>query len=112
MIPWAPPFLSPQILAASVIIPFPVSSRFLWILSGASEHDIRDAIAKEWPEADAAPLIVSAVTAFEKAGEFNVGVVAGFCFEAYRELYRKMVEAGDYQGALKAVKLISDLAGR
>ncbi len=32
-----------------------------------------------------------------------------WCLEAYRDIYRKLVETGDYSGALKAIKEIAAL---
>lgn len=84
---------------------------FGWIIAGQTEHDIVGAIKQHWPEADAAPLIVAAVGRIEKAGQFDPGIVRGWCFEAYRDLYRRMIEVGDFGGAMRAVKLITDFAG-
>ena len=89
-----------------------VSLVFRWILDGHSEADVLAAIAEKWPDADAAPLMVAAVTRFQQAGQFEPGILLGWCFEAYRELYRTSKEAGDAQTALRAVKLLSELANR
>lgn len=85
---------------------------FKWILAGGTERDIREAIAKHFPAGDAQPLIVAAMRQYEKAGTFDAKIVTGWCFEAYRDLYRRMVEIGDFAGALRAVKLILDLSSR
>lgn len=63
-----------------------------------------------WPDQDAAPLIVAAVARLADAGEFDGQVIVGWCMEAYRDLYRRMVEVGDFAGALAAVKRMQDLA--
>ena len=39
-------------------------------------------------------------------------VLRGWCFEAYRELYRKMVDVGDYKGAIAAIKELSREAAK
>lgn len=85
---------------------------FQWILTGASEHQIKEAIDNAWPGQEAQPLIVAAVDELRKSGDFETGVIRGWCFEASRDLYRKMTEIGDFAGALRAVKQILQMAGR
>lgn len=97
-------------LATKAPDPAQVYQVYQWALAGNSEHDIRGAIKEQFPDADATPLIVAAITKFEEAGAINTDIVLGFCMEAYRDLYRRMLEAGDCEGALKAVKLMADLA--
>lgn len=88
-----------------------VTTVFRWILEGNSEHDVREAIAAKWPHAPADPLIIAAVTRFQDAGRFQPEIMTGWCAEAYREIYRRSLEAGDCAAALRAVKLLSELAG-
>ena len=85
---------------------------FRWIVEGHTEQDVDEAVAETWPDQAAQPLIVAAVVKLAKAGKLDAGIIRGFCFEAFRELYRKMVEAGDLAGALKAVKEIDEMARR
>lgn len=82
---------------------------FLWIISGATEHQIHEAIALEWPAADARPLSVAAMARITEAADFDAKTIRGWCFEAYRDLYRRMIETGDFAGALRAVKEIQTL---
>ncbi len=82
---------------------------FKWILSGAMEPDILEAIEATWPGESPKPLIAAAIERFCKAGEMEPAAVIGWCFEAYRDLYRRMVEIGDFAGALRAIKLITEL---
>jgi hypothetical protein len=44
------------------------------------------------------------------AGDFDPQKIRGWCVEATRFLYQRMVEIGDFAGALRAVKTLSDLA--
>ena len=81
----------------------------MWIVAGGTEHQVAEAIRRHWPDVDAKPLILKAIDEFRKSGNLEKGVVRGWCFEAYRELYRKLVKAGDYAGALRAVKHIHGL---
>lgn len=103
-----------QAPAALAIIEPPaelVSMVYRWILDGQAEHDIREAIATKWPQAQAQPLILAAVKRFSEAGQFESQIMLGWCAEAYRDLYRVAREAGDIPSALRAVKQLSQLAG-
>lgn len=81
-----------------------------WILTGATEYDLTEAIQQAWPETKPQPLIVAAIENLRQAGDFDKQLVLGWCFEATRDLYRRMVEIGDFPGALRAVKQLTDLA--
>ena len=80
-----------------------------WILTGATEDDVLEAIQTAWPDSKPKPLIVAAIEKIRVAGDFDKQVVLGWCFEATRDLYRRMVEIGDFPGALRAVKQLTDL---
>ena len=83
---------------------------FKWILSGITEHELNKKIDETWPDVDKQPLIVQAVKRFSDNEHLNPTAVMGFCFEASRDLYRRMIEAGDFVNALRAVKQMADLA--
>jgi hypothetical protein len=87
-----------------------VEEVFKWILSGITEHELKKKIAEAWPNADDQPLILSAVKRFSQSGQLDPTAVMGFCFEASRDLYNRLVDAGDFAGALRAVKQMADLA--
>ena len=48
---------------------------------------------------------------FEQAADIPEKSRIGWCIEAYRELYRRMVEIGDFNGAVRCVSEISKLSG-
>jgi len=83
-----------------------------WILEGNSDHAILEAIAEEWPEDDAAPLIAAALTSLKESSSVDVELVTGWCFQATRFVYQKMVETGDNSGALRAIKQLREMASR
>ena len=86
-----------------------------WILEGASEEQIREAFAEMYPTAKkntVGKVIEAALERILQAGARAPGEVAAFCVESTRELYRKMVEIGDYPGALRALRQLHELAGR
>lgn len=94
----------------AAIDPARLNQVFKWILSGATEHDIAEAVAQSWPGQDAQPLIVGAILKIKASADFDQAAVIGFCFETTRDLYRRMVEIGDFPGALRAIKQLADLA--
>lgn len=81
-----------------------------WILEGQSEADILDAVASFWPNAQAQPLIMGAVQQLAEAGaRVNGDLIKGFAMEGTREVYRKALEVGDHQIALRALKQLVEL---
>jgi hypothetical protein len=81
-----------------------------WVLLGTTEFDVVEAIKENFPGTDAAALMLGAMRHFERASQFHPDIVRGFCFDAARDLYRRMVECGDFAGALRAVKQIQEMA--
>lgn len=96
--------------SAVAIPPSPREQVISWLLEGHRDSDIKAAIAERWPEEDAHALAVSAVDHFAKAATCDRRVVVGWGMEAYRDLYRKMLDIGDYANAMKAVKELVALA--
>lgn len=89
-----------------------VNQVFAWILSGATEHEVSEAIAAAWPDAKPKPLIVAAIQRIRESAAIDAETVTGFCVEATRDLYRRMIADGDFAGALKAIKQLSEIARR
>ncbi|ADG67959.1 hypothetical protein Plim_2132 [Planctopirus limnophila DSM 3776] len=81
-----------------------------WILTGARDRDVLEAIEKTWPQADPMALVQEAIGGFALSATLSRDAVRGFCFEATRDLYRRMTEIGDFAGALRALKQLADLA--
>jgi hypothetical protein len=74
-----------------------------WVLAGHSEADIEEAIGKSWPDKPPAALILAAGDHLRASASFDVRTVLGWCIEALRDLYKRMVDIGDYAGAIRAV---------
>ena len=81
-----------------------------WILQGASEHDVTEAIEKKWPDVSARPAILATMTDIGTTARFDPEALVGWCIESTRYLYQRMVEVGDFPGALRAVKQLADFA--
>ena len=54
-------------------------------------------------------LLAAVMGDLEKSAACSPEILIGWCFEATRELYRRMIEIGDFSGALRAVKQIAEL---
>ncbi len=80
-------------------------------VSGISEHELLEAIGKVFPKDDSRMLLRAAMLRVNENASVDPTVVAAWTFEAARELYRKMVEAEDCGGALRALKFMNDVAG-
>jgi hypothetical protein len=79
-------------------------------LEGNSKEAIEEAIAETWPDEKEKPLIVAAMSALRQSAKSMQSNASAWCIEALRFLYQKQVEIGEYAGAMRAVKQISDLA--
>ena len=97
-------------LTPAAVDPSRVEQTVRWLLSGARDADVVEAIRTTWPEQPLPPLLAAAVEDLARSAEYDRLVVRGFCFEATKDLYRRMVEIGDLVGALRAVKMLADLA--
>jgi hypothetical protein len=83
---------------------------FQWIIGGASEREIEQAAAKEWPDVKCRPLIVTAMKGIAKSARPDPEAVEGWGFEALRVVYQRALEAGDFSAALRAIKQIVELS--
>jgi hypothetical protein len=82
-----------------------------WILEANDERDIREAIRKEFPDANEADVLAAAVAEIEAIGAESADFTRGWALAATRELVRKMIEVGDYNNAMRGIKQVHDLAG-
>ena len=81
-----------------------------WMIQGANGSQILEAIAEKFPTLDSSTLIRGAGDHFDRIARADTSLLRGWCFEATRDLYRKMLEVGDYPNALRAVKQMRDFA--
>lgn len=66
--------------------------------------------SKQIPKDEMALIIEQALAKFVKSARMPATVRKGWCLEALRELYRLMIKAEDYGGALGALKEIAKLS--
>jgi len=82
------------------------------MLDGKSAADIRSGIAEVLPDVDVDELLLLARQAFRDAGAEDEQTVRGWCLSASRHVYAKLLGAGDYSGAMAAIKVIDSIAKR
>ena len=88
-----------------------VADVFLWIVQGQTERDFLQALEQHFPASKPEPIIAAALKQLVQSADFDPTLIRGWCFEAYRDLYRRMVDVGDLAGALRAVRALEEMAG-
>lgn len=83
-----------------------------FMIEGQAYSDIVAFLVSEGdsPKA-AAKSIQKALDKLDSVNETSAEVRRGWCIEAMREVYRRLLASGDYNGAIKAVKEIGLLSG-
>lgn len=98
-----------QSLAKSVD---PLEQVIRWIVEGESDGDILASIVEAYPTQDPRQLYEAAIDRIEKASTVEANVVYGWILMARKELFRRMLEVGDYTGALRATDRIESLVDK
>lgn len=80
-----------------------------WLISGASETDVLEALRAKYPAADTRATMAAVREHFAAEGTPDSDALRGWVLIAYRELYRRMLEVGDFDGARKVLKNITEL---
>lgn len=81
-----------------------------WITEGHNEESIRDALRTRYPDADCERVIAAAVAELRSDGQCDRDLIRGWAFRGYREIYRRCLDIGDFDGARKAMKEVVQLA--
>lgn len=106
--------VSRQDLIAAPPTPQPaeVEQVLQWLLLGHREEEILASLRTAYPHfaADPSPLLLAAVESLKQSAEFDCDIVRGWCFEATKFVYQKMLDIGDHAGALRAVRQLTELA--
>jgi hypothetical protein len=79
------------------------------MLEGHSLSDVIEYMQKEEKGLSAEQATAWAYSWFEQSADIPEKSRLGWCLEAYRELYRKMLDIGDFNGAVKCVSEIQKL---
>ncbi len=84
----------------------------LWMLEGIRARDIVEALQVEFPKCDPQKAIEAALDHFELTAAADTDTLRGWCLEAYRELYRRMVAIADFPAAARVVDKMMQYALR
>ena len=95
---------------ALAAVPPPALQVVEWLLSGASESQVAEALAAKYPSACPEQTMAEVRLQLSAAGNPDASAVRGWALLAYRNIYRKMLEVGDFDGARKVIKEITGLA--
>jgi hypothetical protein len=88
----------------------PLAQTILWLIEGNRVDDVSQALRAAYPGADPAALVARAADHFATIAQADPTVIRGWCLESLREMYRRMVDVGDYAGALKALRELMQYA--
>lgn len=95
-----------------IATPPPASAAVLeWLLTGASESDILTALRAKYPDVDVDATLAAVRDHLAREGTPDTDALRGWVLLSYRELYRRMLEVGDFDGARKVLKDITQTVG-
>lgn len=77
------------------------------LTEGNAINDVVEFILVENPEVQREQILNAGFDWFVSASNIPEKYIKGWCYEAFRELYRKLIEVGDYNSAIKCVKEIN-----
>jgi hypothetical protein len=97
-------------LATKEIAPPPAVAVVQWLIIGASENDVLEALKAKYPTADARKTMLAVREHFAAEGQPDTDALRGWVLVSYRELYRRMLEVGDFDGARKVLKNITEVS--
>ena len=83
---------------------------YAWIIAGASEDQINEAVQATWPGQSPRPLIIAAMKRIASAATVDRECLVGWCIESTRAVYQQALEARDFGAALRAIKQLHALA--
>lgn len=78
-----------------------------WLLTGASEQQIREALSQAYPGTDARQVMEQVQQHLTAAGNPSPDAVRGWALLSYRKLYQQMMAVGDFDGCRKVIKEIA-----
>jgi len=84
--------------------PTPQQQVIIWLIEGITEADIRQGIAATWPKENADDLLAIAAEHFRTISHADPDLLRGWALASYQHLYAKMLEIGDFTGALRATE--------
>lgn len=78
-------------------------------MDGHDEIAIRDALKQLHPDIDQDAALNEAVAELKEDGKVDPDVIRGWALRAFRDLYRRQLEIGDFDGCRKSMREILNL---
>lgn len=94
----------------STVDPAAIRQVYRLLIEGHGKIDIIEAIEEQFPDHEPNQLLAEAAKSFAVIAAEPLTTIKGWALESTRTLYRKLVEVGDYVGALRAIKQLTELA--
>jgi hypothetical protein len=88
----------------------PLQQVIAWMIEGQREPDIVATLKLTFPRLKPNEILEKAVDHFVEASKCPQNVILGWALEAYRELYRRTLDIGDYGAATRILKEMTTLA--
>lgn len=90
--------------------PIPAPAAVLqWLVTGATEADIVEALRTKYPDVDPRLTLAAVHDRLAAEGNPDADALRGWVLVSYRELYRRMLEVGDFDGARKVLRNITEV---
>lgn len=81
-----------------------------WMLEGHDGHEILTRLVDEYPRANVNAVLAAAAEHFETASSPAYHrMLKGWALESTRFVYQKLIDAGDFPNALKAIKQLREM---
>ena len=81
-----------------------------WLVSGATESEITEALAAKYPGTDPAATLATVQGHLRAAGNPDADCLRGWLLLTYRRLYAEMLRVGDFSGCRMALDSIAKVA--
>lgn len=96
-------YIAPRQPAAAAVVE--------WLVSGITEAEVLESLRSKYPDADPASTLAAVRDHFAREGTPDVDALRGWVLLSYRELYRRLLDNDDLEGARKVLKNITEAAG-
>ena len=81
-----------------------------WMLEGHDGHEILTRLVDEYPRANVNAVLAEAAKYFENSSSPTYNrLLKGWALESTRYVYEKLIAAGDYPNALRAIKQLREM---
>lgn len=81
-----------------------------WIVRGATERQLREALKSSHPGEKVGDVLAAAVRHFQQAADVDGWALRGWLLECWRNVYQKSLALGDFAIAIKALQRLEATA--